>query len=396
MFILPSAIFVWVYGGLETPLLLFLISYILIISDKLGNLKIFDYKLLYFVFFLSGLAFLTRYDSVLFLLPFLIFLILKVPSKQILASVFIGSLLPLVWIILSYYYYGHIFPTSFYEKNPFHSLYVPHMTKNLNYIILNFFYIGIIPVFIILLALKKKIFYKSFNIPFKYLGVLCGLFFIFLYGLNIATTHMLFSFRFFVPYLPAVIFLMFIFFEPLYENSHSKITLKNDFKFIFCYFLILIFFVIQTLYTFLYSVNGFTTIGEYQSLGVRHYKVFMKTLNEEAQIIKRHWESTSNKKRRHPRIITYAAGMLPYTYKEAYIYSALISTRRNYINWGVKNNFGDSADYIHTLGKMDHKKALQKGLVHISTQFIWFDGKKQRFQIYYNPNPKAHTLSKYF
>ncbi|HSJ90253.1 MAG TPA: hypothetical protein VK909_23785, partial [Anaerolineales bacterium] len=59
----PPCVLLWTFGGLETPILLFLATITVILALRPPPLSL---KLLCVIFLLAGLAFLTRYDSILF------------------------------------------------------------------------------------------------------------------------------------------------------------------------------------------------------------------------------------------------------------------------------------------------------------------------------------------
>ena len=72
--LLPPSVLLWTFGGLETPFLLFLATATVLLVERTPP---FNLKFLFLIFFLSGLAFLTRYDSVLFFLPVSLYAVSK-------------------------------------------------------------------------------------------------------------------------------------------------------------------------------------------------------------------------------------------------------------------------------------------------------------------------------
>ena len=126
----PPSVLLWTFGGLETPILLFLatVTVILVLRPPPFTLNV-----LCVIFFLAGLAFLTRYDSILFFLPVTLYAALKTRSiKHVGIALITAIILPLVWLFVSIYYYGDLLPTSFYVKTP---------TGNLGALIFNGLYI---------------------------------------------------------------------------------------------------------------------------------------------------------------------------------------------------------------------------------------------------------------
>jgi hypothetical protein len=119
----------------------------------------------------------------------------------------------------------------------------------------------------------------------------------------------------------------------------------------------------------------------------------MQILKQEAVDIQNHWDEHGNSARR-PRIITYAAGILPYTYRESYIYEKLVSYRHCYERY----HQALYADYIHILaprqGQINQQLPRpEDSYFLVSSYEMFFDGSIQQFLLYYNPKPEAHNLS---
>ena len=181
-------------------------------------------------------------------------------------------------------------------------------------------YVGIIPVvalvFVLLVPKHRTIdlLYRHFkSMWWLYVGLLLEI----LYGLTMATHHMMFSFRFFVPYLPATVILVVDLLRRASETREVDLTTGRP-AYLFTGFLLCLtlFQLYQNVYTYNHSVNGISSIGEYRALGIRDYVSFMQILKQEALDIEKHWEKINGDSDRRPRIITYAAGMLPYTFRE--------------------------------------------------------------------------------
>ena len=121
---------------------------------------------------------------------------------------------------------------------------------------------------------------------------------------------------------------------------------------------------------------------------------FMQILKQEAFDIENHWEVMNGDSGRRPRIITFAAGMLPYTYRESYIYEKLVSYRHCHQRYRQ----GLYADYIHILaprqGQVDQQLPRSEDSYYLVSSYeMIFDGSMQKFLVYYNPKPEAHNLS---
>jgi arabinofuranosyltransferase len=392
--LLPPCVLLWTFGRLETPILLFLATITVILADRPPPFRL---NLLCVIFLLAGLAFLTRYDSILFFLPVTLYVASKTRSiKHVVIALAGAAILPLAWLFVSIYYYGDLLPTSFYVKTPKGNL--GGLIFNGVYIASYLLYVGIIPivalVFVLLVPKHRTIdvLYRHFkSLWWLYMGLLLEI----LYGLTMATHHMMFSFRFFVPYIPSTVILVVDLLRRASETSEVDLTTGRP-AYLFTGFLLCLtlFQLYQNVYTYNHSVNGISSIGEYRALGIRDYVSYMQILKQEALEIENHWEVINGDSGRRPRIITFAAGMLPYTYRESYIYEKLVSYRHCHERYRQ----GLYADYIHIvaprLGQVDQQLPRSEDSYDLVSSYeMFFDGSMQKFLVYYNPKPEAHNLS---
>jgi hypothetical protein len=392
--LVPSCVLLWTFGGLETPILLFLTTLAVILALRPPP---FELALVCAIFLLAGLAFLTRYDSILFFLPLCLHTALKARSiKHAVAALALGSILPLLWLFVSIQYYGDLLPTSFYVKAPSGNLW--GLIFNGRYITSYFLYVGIIPVVALVLFLlvpKHRtidVLYRHFrSIWWLYVGLGAEI----LYGLTMATHHMMFSFRFFVPFIPVAAILVVDLLHRASDTREVELSMGRP-AYLFTGFLLCLalFQVYQYVYTYDHSVNGISSIGEYRELGVRDYVRYIQILKQEASDIQMHWELVNGKSGSQPRIITYAAGMLPYTYRGSYIYEKLVSYRHCHQRYQQ----GRHADYLHIIAPRQGQVADQLPKPEdtyelVSSYEILFDGSMQSFLVYYNPEPEAHNLT---
>jgi arabinofuranosyltransferase len=391
--LIPPSVLLWTFGGLETPILLFLATITVVLALRPPPFRL---NLLCVIFLLAGLAFLTRYDSILFFLPLTLYVALKARSiKDVVIALAGAAILPLAWLFVSIYYYGDLLPTSFYVKTPKGDL--GGVIFNGEYIAAYLLYVGIIPVvalvFVLLVPKHRTIdvLYRHFkSMWWLYLGLLLEI----LYGLTMATHHMMFSFRFFVPYIPATVILVMDLLRRSSETRQVDMSTGRP-AYLFTGFLLCLtlFQLYQNVYTYNYSINGISSIGEYRALGIRDYVNFIQILKREAFDIEMHWAAT-NGDRRLPRINTYAAGMLPYAYRESYVYEQLVSYRHCY----QRDQQGLHADYIHIVtprhGPVDEQlPGPDDNYDLVSSYEMFFDGSMQTFLVYYNPKPEVHNLS---
>ena len=392
--LLPPCVLLWTFGGLETPILLFLATITVILALRPFPVRL---SLLCAIFLLASLAFLTRYDSLLFFLPVTLYVASKAGSIKHIAIAVAGAvILPLAWLFVSIYYYGDLLPTSFYVKTPNGNLW--GLIFNGKYIASYLLYIGVIPVvalaFILVVPKHRTVatLYRHFkSFWWLYIGLLLEI----LYGLTMATHHMMFSFRFFVPYIPSTVIVVVDLLQRASETGEVDLSTGRP-AYLFTGFLLslTLFQLYQNIYTYNHSINGISSIGEYRALGIRDYVRFMQILEQEALDIATHWEMVNGDSSRRPRIITYAAGMLPYTYRESYIYEQLVSYRHCHERYRQ----GLYADYLHILaprlGQVDDQlPGPEDSYYLVSSYEMVFDGSLQEFLIYYNPTPEEHNLS---
>jgi hypothetical protein len=86
--------------------------------------------------------------------------------------------------------------------------------------------------------------------------------------------------------------------------------------------------------------------------------------------------------------------MLPYTFRESYVYEKLVSYRHCHQRYQQ----GLYADYIHILaprqGPVDQQLPRPEDSYDLVSSYkMFFDGSMQTFLVYYNPEPAAHNLS---
>jgi hypothetical protein len=394
LMLMPPSVLLWTFGGLETPILLFLVTMAVFFVLRTPS---FSLSSLCAIFLLASLALLTRYDSILFFLPLTFYVALKARSiKHVVIALIGAAILPVWWFAVSIFYYGDLLPTSFYVKTPTGNL--SHLLFNGRYIAFYLLYVGIIPAVILVLVLlrsKHRTFtflYAHFkSMAWLYLGLLLEL----LYGLTMATHHMMFSFRFFVPYLLATAIIVVDLLRRASETTEVDFSSGKPASLFAGFLLCLVLFQLyQDVYTYNRSVNGISSIGEYRSLSMRDYIRFMQILKQEAFDIEKHWDKIKGAMNRRPRVITYAGGMLPYTFRDSYIYEQLVSFRHCH----TRHNQALFADYIHILaprhGQIDEQlPGSDDNYSLISSYEMIFDGSNQKFLVYYNPKPEDNNLS---
>lgn len=210
--LLCPCVILWTVGGMETPVLMFLLTVLCTLVCVEGEIGLTRQFIICFV---AGLSFVTRFDSVLFAAPLVLYSAARSGGcKRFIIAALLGSLIPLAWLIISIQYYGDLLPTSFYIKKP--DLYYREVIRNAIYISQYLIMTGFIPFTAFFLVSSKypgKAVRRVIEQGRRFWGVYLGIFFVLCYGLTVATKHMMFSFRFFVPYIPVSVIILANLFE---------------------------------------------------------------------------------------------------------------------------------------------------------------------------------------
>lgn len=400
LLLLSPFVLQWTLGGLETPLLFFTLTAMVFYArdrERAG-------KNLFRLALLSGIAFIIRFDSVLFTGPLLLTLYATsrpLNFRAIWMSFSIALILPLCWLAFAYLFYHDLFPTSFYVKGraSFSRLVYGDIFYTLQFLLLS----GCIPLLGLLLVLyRKKIAYSPWfkqNLHFLPGLLLIGVYFVF----N-GTVHMMFGYRLIIPYFPVLLKLIFDFI-PRQPESRTTKALYPAVAFFF------IFQCVHLWYVFAFSVQGFNLVqkAEYRSLSLQSYKTsFIPTLEGNALDLQKH--ISANPKfsgNLQPKLFTFAEGVVPYHMEEMYVFGELISYRHSdesLEGLDLERHIRRGADYIHVLhprkglGSIPFQLGREQLPEHyriISNREFFFDGKLRRSIVYYNPSPPLVTLSKY-
>jgi hypothetical protein len=145
--------------------------------------------------------------------------------------------------------------------------------------------------------------------------------------------------------------------------------------------------------TFRYSLNPVLGVrAEFSQLGIQQSLYHVTLPSPAAEAIRQHWDGVSPPKVRPPRIATYAAGLLPYAYQEAYIYEVLVSYRHFcHYDWRL------SADYINILapamGEIDEQLPKPAGHYELVASYpLDLEGVAQHYLVFFDPEPSPHLL----
>jgi len=398
----PYMIF-WAAGGLET---MYLSSFlVLAFACAVRSRDTDDRRLLVAFSVLLGLAFLTRYDSCLFTLPIWFHVAISQwrsqglsPGKKISRTTLLllpGLLIALAWLGTSYVYYHDIFPTSIYHKPLRYDIQTHAAFYMLQFLCLS----GIVPllawVFIDRLRRSEtQLVHGLGKTLLTHLGAIIGLAIFAFYATTAVLTHMMFSYRFLLPYFPIMALLVIA----LIDGTSPQAWKGGNFGRRSWTWVVLLVIPFQGLQFYIidhHSINP-GKMGEYRQLSRQDYCKFIDILGGQADAIKDHWQGLE--KNRPPQIHAYAAGILPYRYRDAYIVDwGLVSYRKNVGVYSIQPGLLYSSDYIMTLSPRHHGVDYQLQQSPDSLQLVTettmnFDGSEQTFAIYHNPAPIKYRL----
>jgi hypothetical protein len=396
VFAAPS-ITLWTFAGLETPLLMGLVTAMAaVFSISSRN----EARAVVVLGALAGATVLTRYDAVLFAGPVLLAALVRVqqwPARM--AAAGLAALPLLMWFAYSFRRFDSVLPTSFFIKTPSAAFDV--ISANTMYIAEHLAISGIA-----LMALytavrlaasgrARSAIVEEFT---AHWGLHAGLVAVLAYGTTMATVHMMFAFRHFVPYLGATALAL-----ALVARRTGGLPQAAPMRWLEPAVALLMLGVHALHAEALYhrSLQGLGTGGEYAAQGTAGYtRDFIPAMRRNAMDTRAHWQRLNVG--RAPRIWTFAAGALPYEYMDAYIFEELVSFRLRCP--AIQGNerpdarhWRGHADYVHAFTRHGRLNRLlapvrARDVTQISEQSIHFNGRDEKLLVFYNPAPAANPL----
>lgn len=377
----------WAVGGLETPLLALLATaFAACLWADDGNERLLPAALL------AGLAFLARHDSVLFTGPALLWAMRRLPPLRWLAVAAIAAILPLLWLGFAQRYFHDVFPTSFHVKSPT----VVALTIRADALYLLDFLLEsgvglVLGATLCVAALRTKPGARLYGRAGLWLGLGAA---ILLYGPLVAMSHMMFSFRLLMPYLPVLALLTAEFFAKaiagvpvpawrrLVGGTLAALTISQA----------------ALAYTIeRWSLNP-PRVGEYHYVSAAQYRRdFLDLLPQAADAIAADWRKHAPAAR-PPRVLTFAAGLLPWRLPDAYTFETLISWRRACP--ADRRVLAGLADYVHLVTPWSGSLAAQLPGPPDRFEIVWqrttvFDGAPQTWMVLRNNKPDPSALPPY-
>ena len=372
---------VWTVGGLETPLLLCTLGLFCIAAWN--DEESADRPASTMVYFLAALAFLIRHDSALFTAPVVAWQILvNRHSVKHWVALSAAAVAPFGWLLFSLGYYGDIFPTSFYWKQPVVGW---NVVSGVIYLLSFLTLSGVWLAFFAGRAGQRAAAVLRGNRP-----LLVGLALFGAYATTAGIVHMMFSYRIFVPFVPIVMLMAL-------KAAGGRNPARVRSMAVAAAAIVLQAGLSLVVYTTTLNPTLFHAFGtaapkifEYPRVDLRNYADgFLPAMIANADETRADWASRGHRDR-SPRIHTFAAGVLPYHFEEAHIFDSLSGYRhgcdREWTYWRR------AADYMHIMwprqGLLEEQLGPMAATAElVSRRVVTFDGEREHIDVYFNPRP---------
>jgi len=375
--LLSPSVLLWTVGGMETAIHMFLVAAATSLCLGCGPGRP---GRTYAVLFLAGLCTVCRQDSVPFMAGLCLFALAGQPARTIGAGLVAGALAPVSWSLVSVWYYGDLFPTSVYVKPPLEDMSV--LGTNAAYIGEFLLYTGALPL-LLWSAWEAR---ARGGVPGRDVrwpwGVWLGVALQLGYALTMATVHMMFAFRALVPYLPALLILAGEAVRRAGSPSRGPVATRALAVGLAVMICAQVYQVTQTTQR---SIQGLARNGELQGAPLGEFTASMDVAERLILDVEAHWQSLSDRSRQHPRIWTWAEGIMPYTYRDAHFFGSLISYR--HANEYSIGDLQDWADYVITPGVIGIPIPGE-----VASHEVVFNGNRGRMVATYNPKPSTLEL----
>jgi hypothetical protein len=382
--LLSPPVILWTFGGLDTPYLFALVLALVLLAEGRGPL---DARRAVAASAVIGLCLVTRFDSVFFVAPAAASIWLRLrPRRWILLSAAACGAPLGAWLLFAFRYYHALLPTSYYTKTP--ELSIHRLSVGVGYLATWLVLSGsLLAVAVAVLPRRgeKNVLWERFVVGNGW--IVCGLLLEMGYGLTASTVHMMFSFRFFVPFLPACAFLVAKSFEGVEAPLRSSSSTRSVGAFVLGSSL-------QVAFGWLLwevSSNPAPFLGvEFATVGVRTHQVrFNDYLFRMADTIEAHWRLQEESRNRGPRVRVWAEGIWPYRARNGYYFGSLVSYRSvcKAESWSVMS------DYVFAKTSDPRTKAWEQ-----LPDTVWAPEKAGGFEpmaYYFNRHPRENRLPRY-
>ncbi len=396
----PLVVF-WSVGGLETPYLLSLFMVAFWQHDSFRRSPSRRPGIVLSV--TCGLCFLLRFDSILLFAPVLLHTIILARRQGLSflhASICLtgpAMLLAASWLSFSLLYYHDILPTSYYSKGLVFSWYGVAINGIyiLQFLVVSgLAFVASVIALVICLRADRSLLSTLRDWATRHGGLLTGLALSSIYALGMVTTHMMFSYRFLVPFLPLLLLLLI----DLYPRSDCQRGSCSP-QAILSGGLAILVLQASVLAALLTASLNIGAIGEYRRVDLPQYQQFQEVLRDQAISIRDHWAQQEGRTG-GPTVYVFAAGIPGHELPDARIVDSSIISYRHYFR-GRSSGISRSADYVCVTSRHGRLATQLGGLLgrldrlDSSARFISFDGTVEEFVVYFNPHPSALRLPPY-
>ena len=325
----------WTVGGLETAMLACVTTLFvsrLVVMKRAGIAHMRDFVSLGL---LAGLMFLIRYDSVLVTAPVLLaILVVEYRQPALWAGAVLCAVLVSSWLLFSVFYFGDIFPTSYYLKFAIGGQPAIDSVSAL----LNFFLLS--GLFIIVFFLRPP---SLEGCPPLSKAILRGAAFsavLFLvYACRASGQHMMFGYRLFAPYLMGASLVLAL------SVASPRRALSALFIGWQAIMVAIVAFIGMNPAPLAQLPGLNQAYTEYEFITPNTYGRFMDGLMADAKAINLHWQNTGSKEQPSIYLRTGGTG---YWLPDFYVYEALVSYRHGCGLQTRKTIF--AAHYMQQLG----------------------------------------------
>lgn len=385
--LLSPFVAVWTVGGLETPFLLALVTTVVVLTARQS---VAHNRRAMLVSALVGVAFLTRYDSILFTGPALLALAARSPRsvRSVLAALVPAAVIALAWLVFSRSYFGDIWPTSRYVKAPTLSGSVVRdgVVYEVQALVLSGIGLLFLPALGALFTRKRPDVLARLRNRW---WLILGLCMIGAYGSVTDLVHMMFSYRMFVPYLPAIALLGLELARPALDGWSFPSRRRRWVGAAVVGVLALQ--GVCAAAVFWHGLNP-SAVGEYRRVSLERYgDDFLPALRDLAQAVERHWHAQPGRSARVPRVQTFTAGVVPFELTRSYTYEMLVSYRDR-----CRYDTRTSADYLHVMwpafGPLSTQLPKGRNWELVYSRTMSFDGSTQHMQVYFQRHPAPNRL----
>jgi hypothetical protein len=369
----------WAIGGLETPLLLACVTVLTALALDMDEGSPSAARLAQF-FLLTAVAFLLRHDSVVFLGPLAVGIVLKHREKTLL-GLLAAVLLAAAWLLFAWRYYGDPLPTSFYLKAVDTR---PLLLGGYGYQ-LSFAVLCLLPVWVLRRPVRPRV-------PS---AVWLSVVLFSLFAASVGHVHMMFGYRLYVPFVPALVALSLRATQPMQSLQRWGVVGPLSVNLIL-FAIVHSYTVNPTLfhpslfephYGFLARIARRGLNYEYTKLGAVEYGDFIDALQQTGRAVAADAEGRGIA--RSARLATIIAGATPNEITDIYVYDQLVGVRRNCPTL-LRAETYLAADYLELMvprfGPLDAQLGVLKATAtRVSDVEFEFDGRREHLMVYFNP-----------